>query len=260
MRKSGRFRFGEKPINEFPALYHAHHARHPEDIPFWTGMAQKQAGRVLELGCGTGRVLIPLAQVCPSVFGLDNDADMLAFLRRSLPSTLRSRVNIWLADLAAFHLETRFSLIVLPCNTYSTLPKEKRQKMLVLVHHHLEAGGVFAVSMPNPEYLLRLPATAESELEEIFPHPSDGEPVQVSSSWKRTGRTFSINWNYDHLLPDGRVARTPAQVRHLLESPQNYLKELADAGFEKPLLLGDFDGSPYDADSTHLILIATRRS
>jgi len=214
---------------------------------------------VLELGCGTGRVLIPLAQVCPSTFGLDNDADMLAFLRRSLPSTLRSRVNVWLADLAAFHLEARFSLIVLPCNTFSTLSKEKRQKMLVVVHRHLEAGGVFAASMPNPEYLLRLPATAESEMEEIFPHPSDGEPVQVSSSWKRTGRTFSIYWNYDHLLPDGRVERTPAQVRHLLETPQTYIKELSSAGFEKPLLLGDFDGSPYASDSPYLILLATRQ-
>ena len=260
MRKSGRFRFGEKPINEFPALYHAHHAHHPEDIPFWIGLAQKQAGPLLELGCGTGRVLVPLAQVCPSTFGLDNDADMLAFLRRSLPPTLHSRINVWLADLAAFHLETHFPLIILPCNTYSTLPKEKRQKMLVLVQHHLEAGGIFAVSMPNPEYLLRLPATVESELEEIFPHPSDGEPVQVSSSWKRTGRIFVINWNYDHLLPDGRVARTPAQVRHFLESPQNHLEELTNAGFEKPLLLGDFDGSKYDNDSPHLILIASRRS
>lgn len=260
MRKSGRYLGGKKPVNEFPELYHAHHTRHPEDIPFWIELAQKHNGPVLELGCGTGRVLIPLAQVCSSTFGLDNDPDMLAFLRMSLPATLHSRVNIWLGDLAAFHLAARFSLIALACNTFSTLSREKRQKMLAHVHHHLRPGGLFAASMPNPEYLARLPAIAESEVEEIFPHPFDGEPVQVSSSWERTGRTFSIHWNYDHLLPDGRVDRISAQARHHLESPQIYIKELTSAGFVTPLLLGDFDGAPYVGSSPYLILLAERQS
>jgi SAM-dependent methyltransferase len=259
MQRSGRHFAGKIPVNEFPALYHTHHSRHPEDIHFWVELARKQGGTVLELGCGTGRVLIPLAQVCPSTFGLDNDPAMLAFLRQSLPAGLRSKVNIWLADLTAFHLAANFSLIALPCNTFSTLSGEERFKMLAHVNYHLQPDGLFAASMPNPEYLARLPAVAESEVEEIFPHPFDGEPVQVSSSWERIGRTFTIHWNYDHLLPDGRVNRIPAQARHHIESPQIYMDELSSAGFGIPLLLGNFDGAPYTANSPHLIIVAARQ-
>ena len=241
-------------------LYHAHHARHPEDIPFWIELAQKQGGPILELGCGTGRILIPLAEVCPSVFGLDNNSDMLNFLHQSLPDRLRSKVNIWLADLTAFHLSARFSLIALPCNTFSTLSREERHKMLTYVHHHLQPGGVFAACMPNPEYLAHLPAFAESEVEEIFPHPVDGEPVQVSSSWERTGKTFTIHWNYDHLLPDGRVDRTSAQARHYLESTQTYIKELSSAGYKTPILSGNFNGETYTSNAPYLIMLAARQS
>jgi ubiquinone/menaquinone biosynthesis C-methylase UbiE len=46
----------------FPQLYHIHHNAHTEDLPFWLKLAQQQGGPVLELGCGTGRVLIPLIQ------------------------------------------------------------------------------------------------------------------------------------------------------------------------------------------------------
>jgi len=256
MRKSGK----KIPLNEFPVLYHAHHTRHPEDIRFWIDLAQKQGGPVLELGCGTGRVLLPLAEVCTPVFGLDNDPDMLNFLRQSMPEELRSKVNIWLADLTAFHLAARFSLIVLPCNTFSTLSSEERHKLLGRVHHHLQPGGVFAASMPNPEYLARLPASAESEVEEIFPHPVDGEPVQISSSWERTGNIFTVHWNYDHLLPYGRVDRTSAQAKHHLESPQTYITELTSTGFEAPRLLGDFNGISYTSSSANLILLAARPS
>lgn len=246
------------PVNEFPALYHAHHSRYPEDIPFWVDLAKKQDGPILELGCGTGRVLLPLAEVCESVFGLDHDPNMLAFLRQSLPSALSSHINVWLADLEAFHLATRFSLIILPCNTFSTLSEKKRRKMLALVQYHLKPGGRFVTSMPNPKYLMQLPATADPEIEDIFPHPVDEEPVQVSSSWERIDQTFSIFWDYDHLLPDGRVDRIRAQAIHHLSTLQTYTQELSSAGFERPILLGDFDGSPYMDDSPYLILISDR--
>ncbi len=76
--------------------------------------------------------------------------------------------------------------------------------MLDRVSVHLNTNGVFSASMPNPEYLKRLPKNAEPEIEETFPHPLDGEPVQVSSAWTRTQNRVIITWFYDHLLPDGR--------------------------------------------------------
>ena len=57
----------------FPQLYHAHHNRSLEDLPFWLELAAQAGDPILELGCGTGRVLIPLAQAGYHTIGLDND-------------------------------------------------------------------------------------------------------------------------------------------------------------------------------------------
>lgn len=247
--------------SEFPLLYHAHHSRHDEDLPFWKALAWKapiarHAGALLELGCGTGRVLLPLAETGLQAFGLDKDAGMLAVLKRNLQPNLRQRVHVWLSNVTQFHLDKKFACILLPCNTLSTLSKLTRQAMFSNVRRHLQPEGVFAASLPNPELLRRLPATSEAEVEEIFPHPRDGEPVQVSSYWKREGQSFKVFWNYDHLLPDGHVERVSAQAVHQLNSAEGYLSELKAAGFSRIQVYGDFDWSKYTHRSPSLILIA----
>ena len=62
-------------------LYDTHHQRHLEDLPFWLELARNANGPILELGCGTGRILLPLLENNLPAIGLDLDADMLAILR-----------------------------------------------------------------------------------------------------------------------------------------------------------------------------------
>jgi len=238
----------------FPALYHAHHALHPDDLPFWTDLASRQGGPLLELGCGTGRVLLHLARAGFEAWGLDSSREMLRFLRAQAGSEGAGRV--FQADLAAYHLDRQFGLILLPCNTLSTLPAETRRAAFACSRRHLRAGGLFAASMPNPVLLRRLPRRSEAEVEESFPHPLDGEPVQVSSGWERAEGTFTVSWHYDHLLPDGRVERMTAQARHALTPLSVYRQELEQAGLELVEQFGDFDRSPYSATSPQWIFTA----
>lgn len=244
------------PSTPFPVLYHAHHSRHLEDIPFWLELARRQGSPALELGCGTGRVLLPLAQAGVSVFGLDNDPEMLAVLRRQLTAETRQRVSLLQADLAHYCLALRFALILLPCNTFSTLEADQRLAALDLARRHLLPEGRFAVSLPNPDLLARLPRQSEAELEEVFPHPVDGEPVQVSSGWRRDRECFSLTWHYDHLLSDGRVERTSAVVQHRLVPAETYEAELRQQGLKVIERFGDYDRSEYGKDSPYLILVA----
>lgn len=241
-------------------LYQAHHMRHLEDLPFWLELAKQQAGPILELGCGAGRVLISLARAGYTAFGLDNDAGILAVLQRQIEPGLASRCPIFLADMGAFHLARQFALILLPCNTLSSLPVQTRRAALGLVRRHLSPGGLFAASLPNPALLARLPHQAEAEIEEIFPHPADGEPVQVSSTWQRDQQQFTIYWHYDHLLPDGRVERLTAHVSHTLLAADMYIEELRAAGLNIEGTYGDFDRIPYTQDSPNLILLARANS
>jgi len=241
----------------FPMLYHAHHAQETEDLPFWLELAARQGNPLLELGCGTGRVLLPLVKAGYQVYGLDRDPAMLTFLRLSTPTELRSGLQLLQSDMTAFHLGKRFAMILLPCNTFSTLAQPARRAALERVAMHLPPGGLFAASLPNPALLKRLPAASDAELEDIFPHPLDSEPVQVSSAWVRHGDLFTLTWHYDHLLPDGRVERLSTRTQHHLAPVEAYLAELRAAGLEIKGVYGDFEWAPYDAGSSpYLILVA----
>ncbi len=238
-----------------PELYHAHHNRHLEDLPFWISLASQAADPVLELGCGTGRVLIPLVQAGFNVIGIDQDLAMLHFLQGEL-GKLKPKPWLIASDITCFNLSIKVPLIILPCNTFSTLTKKQQSDCLRSVQKHLQLGGLYSVSIPNPEYLRSLPARSAAELEDEFLHPQTGNPVQVSSSWRRTKSTFQLTWMYDHLFPDGRVERLTAATIHQMLPVNGYLEEIRAAGLELVELYGDFDRSPYQEDSPYLIYVA----
>jgi SAM-dependent methyltransferase len=236
-------------------LYHAHHNRHLEDLPFWFALAAQAGDPVLELGCGTGRVLMRLAKAGRPSIGIDRDLAMLRFIQASIGEV---KPAPWLiaADITRFNLAIQISLIILPCNTFSTLRKNQRLSALECVHRHLSPNGYFAVSLPNPKTLADLPVRSAPELEDEFLHPQTGNPVQVSSSWRRTRRTFHLTWTYDHLFPDGRVERFNAETVHHIIPAMGYLDEIRTAGLEVVEVYGDFDRSLYQDDSPYLICVA----
>ncbi|HJW89412.1 MAG TPA: class I SAM-dependent methyltransferase [Anaerolineales bacterium] len=239
-------------------LYHAHHHAIKHDLPFWSSLAAQSNGPVLELGCGTGRVLLALAEAGYRVYGLDRDAGMLAVFSEQLPAFLAERVHFWRSDLGDFCTALQFSLVLLTCNTLSTLNTETRRRMFACLARQLSPGGMFAASRPNPTVLKRLPALSEPEIETDFPHPLSGEPVQVSSAWERSNQEFILRWHYDHLFSDGRVERLTLETKHDLNSLEVYQGELHAAGLELVETWGDFERSPYQPESPDLILVAKK--
>lgn len=239
---------------ERAALYHAHHSLHPEDLPFWLDLASAYPGPILELGCGSGRVLRSLSQAGRPIFGLDLAPDMLAVLRQAWGAA----PPVFQADFCHFHLAPRLGLVILPCNTYSTLESMDRRALLERVLGALAPQGVFAASLPNPRLFHDLPARSAPQLEETLAHPWDGEPVQVSSAWRRTRRQFILTWHYDHLLGNGQVQRTTLETRHSLDPLEAYLDELQTAGLSLLETYGDYDRSPFSPDSPQWIFLARK--
>jgi len=241
------------------ALYiHLHHANYREDLSFWLDLARQQGDPILEQGCGSGRVLIPLSKAGYRVYGLDKDRHSLALLKGFADH--HASMSIVQADMTALPLGLLFSLVIMPCNTYTTLTKQERLSTLQEVYRCLRPGGLFAASLPNPTALEEAPPRAEPELEEVIRHPSDGSPIQVSSAWNRSGKVFTLAWYYDHLLPDGRVERHSAQTTHYLVPMQTYLEEFDRTGFNSIVMFGDFDHSPYSHESPYLIFVAAKKA
>ena len=245
-----------------PLLYHAHNSLYLDDIPFWLKLAELCGSPILELGCGTGRVLLPLTQAGYRLSGVDNDPDMLMFLHSQIPAGLEPAPTIIQADMTRLvdRLSeiTAFSLVLSPCNTLSLLTTVDRKATLTSAYCLLRPGGCLALSLPNPEELVRLPQASPPEIEEVFPHPVSGLPVQVSSSWRRTSKAFIVRWDYDQRLPDGHVEHTSVKLSHSLSPTHTYLTELTSTGFTRIETYGDFDESPYEPNSPELLLVAFR--
>jgi hypothetical protein len=183
---------------------------------------------------------------------------MLIFLRGNLLPGMIGSIHLVQADLAAFHFCCRFPLIYLPCNTLSTIQGTQREILFARVVDHLAPGGIFAASIPNPEWLNGLPAIGEEEIEETLVHPESGNPLQISSSWERQAETFRLLWHYDHLLPDGQVERITLETTHDLARLDDYQAELDKVGLVVEATYGDFDRSEYSAGSPNLILVTRK--
>ena len=240
-----------------PTLYHAHHLLRADDLPFWQTLAGEYGDPILELGCGTGRILLPLAGMGYRVTGLDTDPDMLTFLRAAFPAEGLPNLPLHKADMRTFALQERFALALLPCNTYSTFPAHEREQIAQTVRRHLQPGGIFAFSIPNPHLLASLEPVGEDDLEETFLHPLTHYPIEVYSQWERTAEHLTFTWRYDHRYPDENVISQFARTRHHLDSPEMILEELQHAGLTPTALYGDYTRTPFDPeDSTYLIVLS----
>jgi len=243
----------------FPKLYQAQHREYQDDIPFWLSLAQEQGSPILELGCGTGRVFLPLAEADYTCYGLDHDPGMLAILQQHTSPGLRGKIHTVLADITTFQIEARFPLIILPCNTYSTLNSVSRAAALGCIFQHLEVEGLFCASIPNPDILNALETSDQIEVEMLLTHPDSGNPVQVSTWIERTSESLNFHWFYDHLKPDGRVDRITVSTSHDLASSSQFLDGFKKAGFSIIDTYGDFDRSPHNENSPNLIIVVQKK-
>src|ERR1700693_1977082 len=87
------------------------------DLPFYLDLAKRSDGPVLEIACGTGRVLLPIAREGIGIEGVDNSESMLTILRRNLarePREVRERVTVHEGDMRDFRLAQKFALVIIP--------------------------------------------------------------------------------------------------------------------------------------------------
>src|SRR5437016_12607947 len=87
------------------------------DLPFYTALAQRIGGPMLEVACGTGRVLLPIARAGIEIHGVDNSPAMLGVLKKHLqnePEAVRKRVSLTGGDMRNFRLGRKFPLVTVP--------------------------------------------------------------------------------------------------------------------------------------------------
>jgi SAM-dependent methyltransferase len=223
------------------------------DIDFFVQAALDTGGPVLEVGCGTGRVLIPTARSGISITGLDLSPFMLEVCRQSLslePTEVQDRVALVEGDMRDFDLGQSFSLITTPFRPFQHLiTTEDQLKCLGCIHRHLKPGGFLILDIFNPSliHLTRENMGEEREIEPAFTTPA-GIKVQrkdriVARDYARQVQDVELIYYLTH--PDGKEERLvhAFPMRYLFRYEAEHL--LARSGFEVVELYSDYQKNPF---------------
>lgn len=241
--------------------YDLENAGFTEDLDFWLELAEAHGDPVLELGCGTGRVLLNLARRGHAVTGVDNAPEMLARLAAKLNAASQRHLAqppvLVQASMDAFVADGPFRLAIVPFNTFMHLLTQQDQlAALARIHQHLAPGAALALDLVNPAEAYAAPELGLT-LERTF---ADG-PATVqqfaSVTLDRAAQLARITWLYDATAPDGALHRTivPLTLRYTFPGEMRLLLERA--GFALDHLYGDYDRSPLTDSSSRMLVLAS---
>ena len=113
-----------------------------DDIPFYLGRLPSPNAHVLELGCGTGRVTIPLAAHCDFIQGIDHSEAMLQICRDKIAAAGLQNVDVQVGDITHFQLYKQFDFIIAPYRVLQNLETDEQLRGLFAgIRKHLRADG-----------------------------------------------------------------------------------------------------------------------
>jgi SAM-dependent methyltransferase len=258
---------GSEGWDAYAAFYDWENARTlgRRDVAFWRRLASAQPGRVLELGCGTGRITNPVARAGTQVVGIDRSAAMLARARARLK---RAGVSARLVRGDIRELPFRmpaqserseskgFSLVMAPYGILQSLTREADLKAtLSSVHRVLKKGGTFGIDLV-PD----LPRWSEYNRKVSHRGRRGQSRITLVESVRQDRRLGLTTFEQEYSERRGRNSRvhTFSLTFRTLSVPK-MRRRLDSAGFDVRAVLGDYQGGPWDPRSDVWIILATKR-
>ena len=243
-------------------FYDLLHDELTEDVSFVTRLSEEAGGPVLELGCGTGRLLLPLARIGQEVTGVDASEEMLAVAHGKLArerAAVRDRATLVPGDITEFEIEQRFGLAVIAYNTLMHLNPPALALCLGNARRHLRPGGALFVDVDNPIEVHDPAQDGLLLMERTVHDPEQDQMVvlMISSAGDGERQTRDTVWIVDTSPAEGGVAvRTVAQATLHYYFAHQLIQILDAAGFEVVAQYGDYDRRPYGDESPRLLLLA----
>ncbi len=240
----------DDPYAPIADLYDFSYEDFTEDVSFYENLAQSVEGPLLELGVGSGRVAMPLAQAGYEVVGIDTSASMLAQARRRLKQAgkVKGSLTVQAGDMTSFDLKRSFGMVFIAANTFQhLLTLEEQLACLRRAREHMEPDGVFSLSV-------RSPATVSWEEAEWAPlqlnwtreDPATGDVIMKMAAEQPDASRMvrRLTYVYDRVASDGSVKRNvfATELRHSTEAEITLL--LQQVGMRVTHVYGDYDLSP----------------
>ncbi len=237
----------------------------PVDLEFYLELARDCGGTVLELGCGTGRVVLPLARAGFSVTGVDNSPAMLEQLRAKLadePAEVQQRITLVEGSMEGTDLREKFALVTMPFRAFQhLLTVEQQQAALGTVARHMGRDGLFVYNTFSPSLPYIVDAMRRGQIwmtDHQWSDPGSGRRYRRMHSLRYDPGTqvADIDWRFEEFDGGGRLLDTwiePMQMRWTYRFEAEHLLRLS--GFEIIAAYGDYTKTPLTDAAKELIYV-----
>ena len=236
------------------------------DLPFYLDLAKQVGGPVLEVACGTGRVLLPIARVGVEIHGVDNSSPMLQVLRAHLeeePDEVRRLVTISEGDMRTFRLEREFALVTIPFRPMQhmyTVPDQVAA--LKTAAAHLAPDGILAFDVFYPKFDLMFSGIGEEILEMEWPLRSD--PTKIvrrffrKDSVDKVNQVFGLTFLFRTYQGDQLVAEEAESLKLGYYTYPHLRALFVLASLEPVEEYGSFAKTPLDNSAQQMIFVLRR--
>ena len=233
------------------------------DLPFYLELARRIGGPVLELACGTGRILLPIARAGIAIHGVDNSLPMLTVLRKNLEreaKDVRELVSIFEGDMRTFRSNQKYALVTIPFRPLQHMyTVEDQIAALKTAAFHLEDDGVLAFNVFYPLFDRLYSIIGEEILEMEWTDASD--PSKMVQRYFRKESLDKVNQNFSltfifRTWQNGKVIREETEPLKMSYYTYPHLRALfLLAGLEIVEEYGSFAKTPLDNDAQEMIFL-----
>ncbi len=250
-------------MNRVARFFDAEYADYMEDLPALQAYAQRTGGPLLELGCGTGRLLMPLAQASYAVTGVELSPEMLRVARaKTAAAGLAERVTLIEGDYVLTPLGGPYHFAFCVMNTFLHLLSQESQ-VAALRHwrQHLAPRGLLLLDIFQPDVRQLAELDGRMVWDKTWDDSSAGTTVMkfVTCTVDQAQQILHVTMIYDETGADGALRRTmgPYDIHYMGRFEAQLLLE--KAGYVLEAVYGGWDLSPYECHSDRIILVARRR-
>lgn len=251
----------------FARIYDLQHSAFLDDVPMYLRLA-REAGpdaAILEVGCGSGRVMLPLAEAGFRVVGVDESAEMLRIAERRLRASRHIPAERWSlvhADARELRLNepVRFDMALIALNTFlHNLARDDQLATLRAVRSHLSPGGLLVVDLPPNDELAYQPDDGVFQLEATLIDPRARSEIRkyVASRVFWSTQEQELTYRIEEQHADGGDVTEQLitfRLRHVFKHEMELL--LLQAGFAEPSWYGSYYLDPYGEGSPRMIAAA----
>ena len=265
------------PFADFAEIYELTHGDKGDDLPLYRELAKANGAPILEIGCGTGRVTLALAEAGYEIFGVDVSENML-----KIAAEKHSHANRKTQQLATFARQDmtqlnvpgkRFSLALMPYGEFAHVYERSLQDTtLTAIHKHLKPGGCLVIGMSNwdPQEtrinysggtITHWGQSMLLKYEGIFEDTKTGGTIirYIARGYDPSVQTAIHVYVHEITDKDGRLIAKKTNVlpiRYVFRYEMEMLLE--NAGFTIEHIYGYYDKSEFRFDSKRMIFIARK--